>query len=141
MHETKVWVLFTNMPSFQFFSKNSLKALSIKQEKAALPPLSVLPLMNLKRVAGWQWWSRDSGADFAGDSAKEATIMENTPSIWRKGEKIMCYFIKVTENVQQSVILVNYYILLLTVKNKKGSQNRQQIKSSNYFRHCEPLTL
>ena len=39
------------------------------------------------------------------------------------------------KNVQWSVILVISYVLLLTVNNKKGSQNRPHIKSSNYFQH------
>ena len=67
-------------------------------------------------------WKRRAGADFDGDSAEEATIMENTPSIWRKGEKIMCYFVQVTENIQQSVILVNY--LQLTIRKVLKTDHR-----------------
>ena len=67
--------VFHKYAFLSIFSKNRLKVLSIKQTKAVLPALSVLPLMNLKRVAGWQC----CGVDFAGDSAEEATIIETLP--------------------------------------------------------------
>ena len=124
------------MPSFQFFFlRIILKCFPLNRQKRGCQHCHVA--VNEFKARRWLAmmvkWKRCRFCRWLG---RRGNDYRNTPSISPKCEKIMCYFIQVTKNVQWSVILVIFYILLLTVNNKKGSQNRPQIKSSNYFQHC-----
>ena len=123
------------MPSFPFFLRIALKCFPFNRKKRGCQHCHV-PVNELKarrRLTMLVTWKRCRFCRWLG---RRGNDNRNTPSIWLKCEKIICYLIQVTKNVQWSVILVIFNVLLLTVNNKKGSQNRPQIKSSNYFQHC-----